>query len=55
MSKFCSLRIKNKRKIFVGMKTSDFILQGQKSKLATKVGIENIFYPLFGLSMHACR
>jgi hypothetical protein len=46
MSKFCPLRNKNKRKSFVRMKTSDFILQGRKPKLLIKVGNENIFYPI---------
>jgi hypothetical protein len=43
-SKFCPLGTKNKRIFSVGMKTGDFILQGRKSKLAIKVGTENIFY-----------
>jgi hypothetical protein len=44
MSKFCPLNTKIKRKNFVGMKTSDFILQGRKPKLTIKVGTESIFY-----------
>jgi hypothetical protein len=32
MSKFCPLKTKNKRLFFVGMKISDFILQGWKKK-----------------------
>jgi hypothetical protein len=47
MSKFCPLWTKKQKKNFVWMKTSDFILQGRKSKLTIKVGAENIFYPLF--------
>jgi hypothetical protein len=43
MSKFCPLNTKIKRKNSVGMKTSDFILQGRKPKLAIKVWIGNIF------------
>jgi hypothetical protein len=31
----------NKTKNFVGLKTNNFILQGQKPKLNIKIGIEN--------------
>jgi hypothetical protein len=41
----CSLGTKNERNFLVWIKTRDFILQGQKQKLAIKVGSENIFYP----------
>jgi hypothetical protein len=33
------------------MKTDDFILEGQKSKLTIKIGTENIFYPLLYYSL----
>jgi hypothetical protein len=37
ISKFCPSGTKNKRNIFVKMKTSDFILKGRKSKHVIKV------------------
>jgi hypothetical protein len=46
MLKFCPFGTNNKRNFFVRTKTSDFILQGRKSKLTIKVRIENIFYPI---------
>jgi hypothetical protein len=43
MSNFYQLGTKNKKnKYFVGMKTSDFILQRRKSKVAIKIWTENI-------------
>jgi hypothetical protein len=54
MSKFCLLRTGNKR-FYLGMKTSDFVLHGQKLKLAIEVGIENIFYPIIFISMGTTR
>jgi hypothetical protein len=42
MSKFCSLRTKNKINIFIEMKISNFILQGRKFKLAVNVGTKHI-------------
>jgi hypothetical protein len=30
---------------FVGIRTSDFILQGRKPKFTIKLGTENILYP----------
>jgi hypothetical protein len=41
--KICSLGTKNERNFLVWIKTSDFILQERKQKLAIKIGIENIF------------
>jgi hypothetical protein len=49
MSKFYPLGTKNKRNFFVGIKTSNFILQGWKPKLIIKVRTKNIFYPIFNL------
>jgi hypothetical protein len=46
MSKFYPLGTKNKRNFFVGIKTSNFILQGWKPKLAIKLGIEINILPL---------
>jgi hypothetical protein len=43
MSKYCSLRTKNKRNFFVEMKTSDFILQRRKPKLNIKKVTVNTF------------
>jgi hypothetical protein len=37
---------KNKGKIFIGMKTNDFILLERKLKLTIKVEVKNIFYGL---------
>jgi hypothetical protein len=55
MSKFYPLGTKNKRNFFVGMKTSDFILQGRKPKLIIKVRTKNIFYPIFNLDNNNMR
>jgi long-subunit fatty acid transport protein len=51
ISKFCSLGTKYKINKNLGIKTSDFILQRRKSKLAIKVGTENIFYSIFYLKI----
>jgi hypothetical protein len=40
ISKFCPSGTKNKRNIFVEMKTSDFILKGRKPKRAIKIWME---------------
>jgi hypothetical protein len=43
--KIFPIRTKYKRNFFIGMKTSDFILQWRKLKFAIKVETENILYP----------
>jgi hypothetical protein len=40
------IRLKNKKKLFLGMKTNNFILLGQKPKHAMIVETENIFIHL---------
>jgi hypothetical protein len=43
MLKFCPFGTKNKRKKFVRMKKSNFILHGRKPKFAIKVGLKIYF------------